>query len=193
MTCSEKALVDAVKAANLAGGGNLILAPFCTYSLTSAHGSGGADAPSGLPNITTAISMTGLGTEITRGPGVGPFRIFEVDGPSQNPEAHGQLTLTTVGISRGDAGLGVGGGIANLGGTVTATSASIHNNSAAYGGGVYSDNALTLVATGVKDNTASVDGGGIYKNAGSVVLLADMFSGNTPNTCGANPPALPDC
>ncbi|MFJ9847706.1 hypothetical protein ACIRYZ_46295 [Kitasatospora sp. NPDC101155] len=119
--CNEAALVSAVNAANASGGGALFLAPFCTYSLTGAHGSGGAGGPAGLPNITTPITMTGLATEITRASGAPAFRIIEVDGPSQLPADHGQLALTAVTISNGDAGIGVGGGIANLGGSVALT------------------------------------------------------------------------
>lgn len=43
VTCGESALVDAVNTANAAGGGSLILAPLCTYTLTSAHSPGEPD------------------------------------------------------------------------------------------------------------------------------------------------------
>ncbi|MFH8386777.1 hypothetical protein ACH4E7_38675, partial [Kitasatospora sp. NPDC018058] len=147
--CSEAALVSAVNAANAAGGGGLTLAPFCTYSLTSAHSSGGAGGPAGLPNITTPITMTGLATEITRAWGAPAFRIIEVDGPSQLPAAHGQLALTSVTISNGDAGFGVGGGIANLGGSVAVAGGGVRNSRASFGGGIYTDTALTMTAGGV--------------------------------------------
>ncbi|MFI1617339.1 hypothetical protein ACH4VT_10240 [Streptomyces lydicus] len=62
--CSETALVNAVDGANAAGGGDLILAPFCTYTLTGAHSPGSSGGPAGLPNITTPISMTGLATDM---------------------------------------------------------------------------------------------------------------------------------
>ncbi|MFH8678191.1 hypothetical protein [Streptomyces lydicus] len=190
--CSEGALVNAIDAANAAGGGTLILAPFCTYSLTSAHG-GDGDGPSGLPNITSPISMTGLGTTITRDNEADPFRIIEVDGPSHEPSGQGQLTLTTITVRNGDAGDDVGGGIANFGGHVILTASTVRDNGADLGGGIYTDNALTLTASGVHDNTAATDGGGIYKNSGSVSLLASPIVHNSPNNCGANPPAVPDC
>lgn len=193
VSCSEAALADAVNAANLAGGGSLSLAPFCTYTLTRAHSAGGAGGPAGLPNITTPISMTGFGTEITRAPGVAAFRIFEVDGPSRDPAAHGQLALTAVTVSGGDAGWGVGGGIANLGGMVTITFGGVRNSRASYGGGIYSDTSLTLTASTVNGNTATVNGGGIYKNSGVVALTGSLVYGNTLNNCGATPPATPDC
>ncbi|MFF9785191.1 hypothetical protein [Streptomyces nigrescens] len=193
VTCGESALVDAVNTANAAGGGSLILAPLCTYTLTSAHNSGGAGLPAGLPNITTAISMAGLGTQITRAPSAPPFRIFEVDGPSQVPGASGQLSMTAVTVSGGDAGLGVGGGIANLGGTVALTGSTIRDSKASYGGGIYTDGALTLLASNVTANTAGVNGGGIFTNAGGVALIGSLVFGNTPSNCGALPPVSPAC
>ncbi|MFF2148940.1 hypothetical protein [Kitasatospora sp. NPDC058190] len=191
--CSEAALVNAVNAANAAGGGALLLAPFCTYSLTSAHSPGGAGGPAGLPNITTPITMSGLDTEITRASGAPAFRIIEVDGPSQLPTAHGRLTLTTVTISNGDAGIGVGGGIANLGGSLAMTAGGVSNSRASFGGGIYTDTALTMIAGSVTGNTATVDGGGIFENAGSVALLSTNVSGNTPNNCAATPPLSAPC
>lgn len=191
--CGESALADAINTANAAGGGSLTLAPLCTYSLTSAHSSGGSGHAAGLPNITTPVSMTGFLTQISRAPGAPPFRIFEVDGPSQAPGANGRLTLNTVTVSGGDAGLGVGGGIANLGGVVTLTSSTVSSSQATYGGGIYTDGALTLTGSTVTGNTASVVGGGIFTNAGGVTLTGSPVFGNTPNNCGALPPVSPAC
>ncbi|KJY43939.1 hypothetical protein VR41_01000 [Streptomyces sp. NRRL B-1568] len=191
--CSETALVDAVNGANAAGGSDLILAPFCTYALTSAHSSGGAGGPAGLPNITTPITMTGLATEITRASNAPAFRIVEVDGPSQLPADNGRLTLTAVTISNGDAGIGVGGGIANLGGSVTVTGGGVRGSRASFGGGIYSDTALTMTASSVTGNTATSDGGGIFENAGAVTLLVTNVSGNTPDNCAAKPPLAAPC
>ncbi|MGW7640313.1 hypothetical protein [Streptomyces decoyicus] len=193
VTCGESALVDAVNTANAAGGGSLILAPLCTYTLTSAHNAGGAGLSAGLPNITTAISMAGLGTQITRAPSAPAFRIFEVDGPSQVPGANGQLSMTAVTVSGGDAGLGVGGGIANLGGAVALTGSTVRDSKASYGGGIYTDGALTLVGSNVTANTAGVNGGGIFTNAGGVALIGSLVVGNTPSNCGALPPVSPAC
>ena len=191
--CSETGLVNAVDAANAAGGGDLVLAPLCTYTLTSAHSTGGAGGPAGLPNITTPITMSGLATEITRASNAPAFRIIEVDGPSHFPDTHGRLTLTTVTISNGDAGLGVGGGIANLGGTVITTSGGVRNSHATYGGGIYTDTALTVTTGSVTGNTATVTGGGIYRDAGSVTLIASNVSGNAPNNCAATAPLPANC
>ncbi|MEU6328757.1 hypothetical protein ABZ851_15980 [Streptomyces sp. NPDC047049] len=193
VACGESALVDAVNTANAAGGGSLLLAPLCTYTLTSAHSSGGAGQSPGLPNITTPISMAGLATRITRAPSAPAFRIFEVDGPSQVPGANGQLTMGAVTVSGGDAGLGVGGGIANLGGSVALTGSTVRDSKASYGGGIYTDGTLILTGSSVTANTAGVNGGGIFTNAGGVVLIGSGVVGNTPNNCGALPPVAPAC
>ncbi|MFF3748752.1 hypothetical protein [Streptomyces kronopolitis] len=193
VSCGESALVDAINKANAAGGGSLTLASVCTYTLTSAHSSGGSGHPPGLPNITTPISMTGFFTQITRAPGAPAFRIFEVDGAAQVPGANGRLSLTTVTVSGGDAGLGVGGGIANLGGAVTLTSSTVSNSKASYGGGIYTDGALTLTSGTVTGNTAGVAGGGIFTNAGTATLTASPVFGNQPTNCDAPPPAVPSC
>ncbi|WP_239472126.1 hypothetical protein [Streptomyces sp. NEAU-S7GS2] len=193
VTCGESALVDAVNTANAAGGGSLILAPLCTYTLTSPHSSGGAGLSAGLPNITTEISMAGLGTQITRAAGAPAFRIFEVDGPSQVAGANGKLSMAAVTVSGGDAGLGVGGGIANLGGTVSLTGSTVRDSKASYGGGIYTDGVLTLVGSSVTANTASVNGGGIFTNAGGVALIGSLVTGNSPSNCGALPPVSPAC
>ncbi|MGW2918772.1 hypothetical protein ACWDBF_13035 [Streptomyces angustmyceticus] len=193
VACGESALVDAINTANASGGGSLILAPLCTYALTSAHSPGGAGQAAGLPNITTPISMAGLGTQITRASSAPAFRIFEVDGPSQVPSANGQLSIASVTISGGDAGLGVGGGIANLGGTVALTGTTVRDSKASYGGGIYTDGALTLTGSSVTANTAGVNGGGIFTNAGAVTLIGSVVTGNTPSNCGALPPVAPAC
>lgn len=191
--CNETALANAVNAANAAGGGELILAPFCTYTLTSAHSAGGSGGPAGLPRITTPITMTGQFTKITRASNAEAFRIIEVDGPSQLPSAHGQLALTSVTVSNGDAGLGVGGGIAALGGSVTFTRGGVQDSRASFGGGIYTDTALSMTASSVTGNTATSDGGGIFRNDGSVTLLATNVSANTPNNCAVKPPLPSPC
>ncbi|WP_033355520.1 hypothetical protein [Kitasatospora aureofaciens] len=101
--------------------------------------------------------------------------------------------MGTVTLSNGDAALGVGGGIANLGGSLTITSSAVRGSHASYGGGIYTDTALTTTASSVTGNTASVNGGGIYRNTGSVTLLARIVAGNAPNNCAATTPLTAPC
>ena len=101
VACSQQALVDAINAANSAGGGTLNLAHGCDYQLTSSPD----DSENGLPAITTAIKINGNQATID---GTDSFRDFEVDGPGGNLSAH-DLTIT------GGSAQDFGGGIANLG------------------------------------------------------------------------------
>ncbi|MFE2749828.1 hypothetical protein ACFXKX_36905 [Streptomyces scopuliridis] len=191
--CNEASLVTAINVANAAGGDTLALAPFCTYTLTSAHGSA-SDGPVGLPPITTPITMAGLGTTIARAASAPAFRILEVEGDANVPETSGQLNLIAVTIRGGNAVSPYpGGGIANRGGVLSLTSSSVTGNSAVAGGGIYTDNgAVTLTASSVTGNTATNSGGGIYKNSGAVNLLASDVSGNTPDNCAPSG-SVPGC
>ena len=72
--CSENALVNAINAASTIGGDHLILSPFCTFTMATAHGTGD-NGSSGLPVITTPITMTRVGTDTVRASGAADFRI----------------------------------------------------------------------------------------------------------------------
>ena len=182
--CSENALVAAITAANAAGGDTLALMPGCTYTLTSAHGSG-PDGPVGLPPVTAPITLLGLGSTITRAPGAPPFRILQVEGASNVPGTGGQLSMAGVTVSGGSAVAPYpGGGIANLGGTVSLVTSSVTGNTAVAGGGIYTDNGtVSLTVSSVTGNSATVSGGGIYVNSGAVTTLVGTVSGNTPDNC----------
>nr|WTA00841.1 hypothetical protein OH820_35470 [Streptomyces sp. NBC_00857] len=88
------------------------------------------------------------------------------------PGTNGELPLAAVtvrgGKAAGDSG---GGGIADLGGTVSLVSSDVTGNTVA-SGGIYTDNgASSFVASPVTGNTATTfGGGGIYKNSGGVTL-----------------------
>ncbi|MFF5092068.1 hypothetical protein [Streptomyces niveus] len=191
--CDESSLVTAINVANAAGGDTLALAPFCTYTLTGAHGSA-SDGPAGLPAITTPITMAGLGTTITRAPTAPAFRILEVDGDANVPGTDGRLNLVAVTIRGGSAVAPYpGGGIANRGGALSLTSSTVTGNTAVAGGGIYTDNGtVTLTASTVTGNTATSSGGGVYKNSGTVNLLAGDVSRNTPDNC-APTGSVPGC
>ncbi|MFF8786353.1 hypothetical protein [Streptomyces sp. NPDC015125] len=182
--CSETSLVNAITAANAAGGDTLALAPFCTYQLTSAHGSS-PTGPVGLPPITTSITLLGMGVTIARDPGAPAFRVLQVQGAANVPGTKGQLSLVGVTVRGGSAVPPFpGGGISNLGGTVSLLTSSVTDNTAVAGGGIYNDNgAVSLTASSVTGNTATSSGGGIYVNSGGVTLLGTAVSGNTPDNC----------
>ncbi|MEU5235836.1 hypothetical protein ACH4UR_10630 [Streptomyces lydicus] len=182
--CSESSLVDAIATANAAGGDTLLLLPFCTYRLTSAHGRGPA-GPVGLPPITSPITLLGMGSTITRDPSAPAFRVMEVEGAANVPATKGQLSMVGVTVSGGSAVSPYpGGGISNLGGTVSLVSSGVTGNTAVAGAGIYTDNgSVSLTTSSVSGNTATTRGGGIYVNSGGVNLLASTVGGNAPDNC----------
>jgi hypothetical protein len=163
VACSQTALVAAINAANAAHGGNVVLTPGCTYTLTTSHATG-AHGPDGLPIITSVITLTGNNNVITRSGALGTpaFRIAEVSNT-------GNLTLKSVTLNNGRA-LGAGGGILNFG-AVTLTGSALTNNTASGTGGGLSNadvpapgtgTAATFTSSTVSGNTASGNGGGLY-------------------------------
>ena len=179
--CNTGKLIAAINAANTAGGGAINLAPRCHYRLTSPVPNGNGD---GLPPVTTRIAVNGNGATID---GTGAVRVFEVDGPG------GNLSLNNVRITGGSADNG--GGIENLGGTVTLTFSTVTRNTAMdAGGGIASATGLvgtsvaklTLNFSRVTGNTQSLTpgsgglgGGGILSLLGKVTVNYSQVSGNT--------------
>ncbi|WP_262371122.1 hypothetical protein [Streptomyces sp. WAC01526] len=182
--CSETSLVNAINTANAAGGDTLALVPFCTYQLTSAHGSS-PHGPVGLPPITTPITLLGLGVTIARAPSAPAFRIMQVEGVANVPGTNGQLSAVGTTLRGGSAVSPYpGGGLSNLGGTVSLLSSSVTGNTAVAGGGIYNDNgSITLTTSSVAGNQATSSGGGIYVNSGGVTLLATTVRDNSPDNC----------
>lgn len=119
VACSQQALVDAINAANTAGGGTLNLPTKCHYRLTMSPDS----SENGLPEITTNITINGNQSTID---GTDSFRDFEVDGP-------GGLSANHLTITNGSADIGAG--IANFGGTVTLNQSQVNGNAALVAGG----------------------------------------------------------
>src|SRR6478672_7023274 len=86
VACSQQSLVDAINAANSAGGGTLNLGHRCDYQLTTSPDS----SENGLPPITSSITINGNQATID---GTKSFRDFEVDGPGGSLSAR-DLTIT---------------------------------------------------------------------------------------------------
>ena len=179
VACSgQKALVDAINAANTAGGGTLNLAHRCDYQLTTAD-----NGENGLPVVTTPITVNGHQATID---GTDSFRVLEVDGP-------GSLSLRDLTITGGSA-QDFGGGIANAGGTVTLDHTQVIGNSAvAAGGGIVNATfdpssvaTLTLRNSSVSHNQETggpddnaLGGGGIANVDGTVKVDYSHVNGNT--------------
>ncbi|MED7950252.1 hypothetical protein ACFWOG_17705 [Kitasatospora sp. NPDC058406] len=187
VACDEGALVAAVNAANTAGGGDVVLAANCTYTITSPHSSDG-DGPNALPVITTAITLTGDTDTITRSstPGTPAFRIAKVS-------AGGSLTLKGKVTLRNGRAATDGGGILNHG-AVTLTASALTGNTAAGRGGALANAdtaapakgpAATFTDSTVSGNRATGRGGGVYNGLrGSLTTTGSAVNGNSSGAQG---------
>jgi len=172
VACNETALVQAINDANAAGGANVVLTPGCTYNLIQSHASG-PNGATGLPIITTVITLTGNQNVINRSAAV-PFRIAEVANT-------GKLTLKSVTLNNGSA-VGSGGGILNFG-AVTLTGSALTNNSATGTGGGLSNadvptetgTAATFTSSTVSGNSATGNGGGVYNGLRGTLAMSSSF------------------
>ena len=75
------ALVQAIHDINLANGGAIVLAQDCVYTLTapaSVADLGFWFGPTGLPVITSSMSIEGNGSTIQRAGGAPAFRLFAI-------------------------------------------------------------------------------------------------------------------
>jgi hypothetical protein len=155
----------------------------------------------GLPTITSDITIDGNGSKIAAKKGAG-FRLFAVEssgdltldnatvsGGSQRYGGtifnYGALTITDSTVTGGKAGLG--GGIFNASGAVlTIDSSTISKHSAGYGGGIYDFGGTVSVSySTITGNKAFVDGGGIYEYAGTLDVSYSTISKNTSGRDGA--------
>jgi hypothetical protein len=173
-------LINAIHEANANGETNTITLAAGTYTMTAIE-NGDEFEGNGLPVITSPLTITGAGAEvtsITRDANAPPFRILKV-------EATGTLTLqglTLRGFTNGIAGA-EGGGIANSG-TLTLIDCTLTENSAALdGGGILNRGTLRLTRTTVTRNCGE-EGGGIANiatpstNATATItdsIIADNF------------------
>jgi len=176
VACSETALVQAINAANAAGGGDVVLTPGCTYNLTMSHANGG-HGPVGLPIVTTVITLTGNNNTITRS-SLLSFRIAEVS-------ITGKLTLKSVTLNNGLA-VGAGGGILSYG-AVTLTGSGLTNNTASgAGGGIRNFGAATFTGSFVTNNTAVAGTGGGLSNADVAAPATGTTATFTSSTVSGN-------
>jgi hypothetical protein len=163
-------LVDAITAANTdsatggcpagSGADTIVLPAGSTQTLTQVNNS--TYGATGLPVISSTITIEGHGSTIVRAASAPEFRIAAVN-------STGDLTLneTTVTGGRGVPGevfpYGFGGGVANYGRTLTLFNAVISENFGNAGGGLMNEGgALTISNTILSGNTARYGGAIIY-------------------------------
>jgi hypothetical protein len=204
-------LVDAMTAANTdtatggcaagSGADTIVLPPGSTQSLTKVHND--TYGPTGLPVISSVITIAGQGSTIARASGAPEFRLLTVNGTGdltlQETTASGgastgypgrgsgvanyggTLTITNSTIS-GNTADGRGGGVANYGGTLTITNSTISGNTSRdAGGGVNNEYGGTLTIT---NSTIAGNAGGGVGNSGTLTITNSTISGNTASYGG---------
>ncbi|MEU0525838.1 hypothetical protein [Streptomyces niveus] len=202
ITCDAKALVTAIDAANLAGGGTVDLAANCVYSLDAVEPAAGGNGPNGLPVITEAVTVNGANSVIERATAAGTpkFRFFEIGG------ARGELTLNRVTLRNGDpTALGTedGGAIlVNANRVLTVNNSVLTGNTAHEGGAIASLGGSSTRISGSEftSNSAVAGGGGLFNLGGGIAILSttvsetsttvsDTPASETPTTVSETPAA----
>ena len=134
------------------------------------------DGPSGLPSITSEITIAGGGFTVARDGGAPNFRLLRV-------ASGGDLTLLNVTLSNGNV-TGSGGGILNEG-ALTVTNSTISGNSVTNdGGGIANFGALTVINSTLSANSAGDNAGGIINRGGTATVTNSTLSANSANGSG---------
>ncbi len=172
-------LVDAITAANTdaptgscpGGNGADTIHLFSPVTLNVVNDSG-LDGPSGLPQVSSDITIEGNGNTIERASAAPDFRLFFVNGS-------GKLVLNDATVSGGKL-VGSGAGVFNNN-TLTLVNSTISGNTAFFGGGVYGYvGDVSIINSTISGNSADFDGGGISNRSASVVTITgSTISGNT--------------
>jgi predicted outer membrane repeat protein len=186
--CDVVELIDAINTANSdPNPDTIILDNSCLYelsevdNLTDRQGlETGEDGATGLPAISTPITIGGNESRIVRSiaPGTPEFRIFFIS-------TTGELTLNNVyvenGVVQSASNSNNGGAIHIRYGSLTLNQSYVMNNTAAdLGGGIYVyQGTLTSNNTSISDNTA--DYGGAIANFDGTIML-DNYSVLVNNT-----------
>jgi hypothetical protein len=165
-------------AADPAGADVIILPANKTHTLTTRHNYYNLTY-SGLPLITSDITIEGNGGKIARKASARTFRVVDV-------APVGNLTLRNLTL-RGGRADDDGGALFNLG-TVTIENSTISGNSSAdEGGGLFNADSGTMTVRNSKilENKASEDGGGINNEENSTLIIEDStISRNTSGDDG---------
>jgi Right handed beta helix region len=201
-----KCLIDAINQANANGEKNTIRLQAGTYTLTVVDND--TEGPTGLPVITSPLTITGHGAETTiieRDASAPPFRFFMV-------AASGTLSLKRLTL-RGGGGGGVvvgGSAIVNRGtlavtrstltanatfigrgaivnrGTLTVTRSTLTANVAGSGGGAISNGGtVTITNSTLAHNEGGIEGGAVGNFGGTMGITATTFAHNTGDGAGA--------
>jgi hypothetical protein len=153
------------------GADTLVLPVGETITLTTTADT--TDGNTGLPLVTSVITIAGQGSTLERDPGaVDFFRLLAVG-------SGGNLTVQALTLQGGNTA-SYGGGLRNNFGSVTIVNSTLSGNTAGDdGSGVSNFNgSLTIVNSTLSGNTAAGDGGGVSNHTGSVTIANSTLSGN---------------
>ncbi len=156
---------DAVAASNA---GDVVLVAAGTY----------AERRIRVPH-TLAIIGAAAATTIVDGGGGGP--IFIVDAPG------GQVLLSRLTLTNGDAGLANGGAVRQLAGELVVEGSRLLGNDALAGGAIsqQSVDALVVLTSDLEDNTSSATGGAIScDGCGGIDVRLSLLRNNTAGSTG---------
>lgn len=144
-----------------------------TFTLTTVNND--TYDPSGLPVISSTMTIGGNGSTITPDNGAPAFRLFAI-------APGGNLTLQDTTVSGGVGVTFVGGGVYNAG-TLTLSDSTLSGNSAGDGGGVFNyAGPLTLTNSTLSGNSSSNSGGGVANAYGLVTLARVLVAGNAASS-----------
>jgi len=155
------------------GADTIVLPTGSTHTLTAPYTN--YHGYTGLPVITSQITITGNGSKITRKKSRKLNRLIAV-------ASTGDLSLDNVTLSNGVEYYG--GAVYNRG-TITITNSTISGNKAVTGGGLLNatGGVLTIENSTVSKNTAKAGGGGV-STSGSLTLENSTISGNKGGDVG---------
>ena len=179
---SDCSLREAIVAANVNPGADVITLPAGTYTLAIPGANEDASATGDL-DITDSVTINGAGAATTIIDGGAIDRVFHVLG--------GTSTIGDVTIENGLApGVLAGGGIlVNFGGTLTLTSVTLTDNHTAggAGGGILNNGTTTITNCTVSGNGSGggVGGGGI-NNQNTMTISGATITANTTAAGGGN-------
>lgn len=160
------------------GADRIVLPAKSTHTLTTVNNT--TYGPTGLPIVSSTITIDGNGSKITRASSAPPFRILVVYGA-------GDLRIqdTTVSGGVGAAPLDLGGGIYNFGGDLQLFNSTLAGNRAGSGGGLYNGGGTVILNNStVSGNRASQGGGGVGNDFGMLTIAYSVISGNSGAAVG---------
>ncbi|QBB69366.1 hypothetical protein ELE36_02675 [Pseudolysobacter antarcticus] len=169
-------LVDAINAAETdiavgncaAGAGNDDIVLTTDVVLSLASGTTGFE-PTGLPPITTLITIHGNGHTISRAATAANFMLITVS-------SSGVLALDTVTLSGGS---GTNTGAIENAGNLTLHNTTIANNHGQNCGGIINENILNVTGSLFVGNSSSGNAGAIFNYSGTAMLTNTTISGNS--------------